>query len=112
MPMLLGVFDQPDHIAGAAKKLGDRGYTDLETFSPAPFAEVDDAVLEKPSPVRLYTLIGGRGNDIKLGETGDDLLISNNGDGSDLIQIAEIANTTVGNFETGAGADNDIFVGA
>jgi len=34
------------------------------------------------------------------------------GDGSDLIQIAEIANTTVANFETGAGADDDIFVGA
>jgi len=59
MPTLLGVFEQPDHIAGAARRLRDRGYEDLETYSPAPFPEVDDAVLEKPSPVRLYTLIGG-----------------------------------------------------
>jgi hypothetical protein len=59
MPTLLGVFEQPDHIAQAARKLRDRGYSDIETFSPAPFAEVDDAVIDKPSPVRLYTLIGG-----------------------------------------------------
>ena len=59
MPMLLGVFEQPDQIAGAARRLRDRGYTDIETFSPAPFKEVEDAVNEKPSPVRLYTLIGG-----------------------------------------------------
>ncbi len=59
MPMLLGVFEQPDQIAGAARRLRDRGYTDIETFSPAPFKEVEDAVNEKPSPVRLYTLLGG-----------------------------------------------------
>lgn len=34
------------------------------------------------------------------------------GDGSDLVQIAEIANTAVGNFEIGSGAGDDIFVGA
>jgi hypothetical protein len=59
MPTLLGVFTQPDHIAAAARRLRDRGYTDLETYSPAPFREVDDAVIEKPSRVRLFTLIGG-----------------------------------------------------
>jgi len=59
MPTLLGVFDRPDHIAAAARRLRDRGYGDLETYSPAPFREVDDAVIEKPSRVRLYTLIGG-----------------------------------------------------
>jgi hypothetical protein len=59
MPQLLGVFTEPDHIAGAARRLRDRGYTDLETFSPAPFEEVDDAVDPKPSRVRIFTLIGG-----------------------------------------------------
>ena len=59
MPTLLGVFDRPDQIAAAARRLRDRGYDDLETYSPAPFAEVDDAVIEKPSRVRLFTLIGG-----------------------------------------------------
>jgi hypothetical protein len=59
MPLLLGVFEQPAHIAGAARRLRDRGYTDLESFSPAPFDEVDEAMNEKPSSVRAYTLIGG-----------------------------------------------------
>jgi hypothetical protein len=59
MPQLLGVFTEPAHIAEAAERLRNRGYTDLETFSPAPFAEVDDALLPKPSPVRVFTLIGG-----------------------------------------------------
>ena len=59
MPTLLGVFDRPDHVAAAARQLRGRGYDDLETYSPAPFAEVDDAVIEKPSRVRLFTLIGG-----------------------------------------------------
>jgi len=59
MPTLLGVFDRPDQIAAAAQRLRNRGYEDIETYSPAPFAEVDDAVIEKPSTVRLFTLIGG-----------------------------------------------------
>ena len=58
MPTVLGVFEQPAHIATAAKKLRDRGYTDLETYSPAPFPEVDDAVIEHPSRVRWFTLVG------------------------------------------------------
>ncbi len=59
MPLLLGVFEEPADIAIAARRLLDRGYTDLETFSPAPFAELDDAMDEKPSRVRAYTLVGG-----------------------------------------------------
>jgi hypothetical protein len=59
MPTLLGVFEHPHEIAAAAQRLRDRGYGDVETYSPAPFAEVDDAVIEKPSRVRLFTLIGG-----------------------------------------------------
>lgn len=59
MAVLLGVFDRPDRIAAAARKLRDRGYTNIETFSPAPFEEVDEAVIDKPSGVRVYTLVGG-----------------------------------------------------
>ena len=59
MPTLLGVYERPDQVAEVATRLRARGYTDLDTYSPAPFAEVDDAVNEKPSRVRLYTLIGG-----------------------------------------------------
>jgi hypothetical protein len=59
MPQLLGVFTQPHDIAAAARRLRDRGFSDIETFSPAPFEEVDEAVLPKPSPVRAFTLVGG-----------------------------------------------------
>ncbi len=59
MPTLLGVFDTPGNVATVCKRLRGRGYGDLETFSPAPFAEVEDAVIEKPSRVRIFTLVGG-----------------------------------------------------
>jgi len=59
MPRLRGSYDRPDRIAEAITQLKGRGYTDLETYAPAPFPEVDNAVIEKPSPVRLFTLVGG-----------------------------------------------------
>jgi hypothetical protein len=59
MPRLLAVFELPQQVVDAVTQLRGRGYLDLETYSPAPFAEVEDAVIEKPSRVRLYTLVGG-----------------------------------------------------
>ena len=59
MSVLLGVFDFPGQIAAAVTQLRARGYTDIETYTPAPFPEVDDALIDKPSRVRLLTLIGG-----------------------------------------------------
>ena len=59
MPTLLGVFDQPSDVAAAVHKLRGRGIGDVETYSPAPFQEVDDAVHPGPSPVRYFTLFGG-----------------------------------------------------
>ena len=58
MPRLLAVFDRPDHTAEAVTHLKGRGFDDLETYAPAPFPEVEDAVDPKPSRVRLWTLIG------------------------------------------------------
>ena len=59
MPTLLGVFDQPSDVAAAVYKLRGRGIGDVETYSPAPFQEIDDAVRPGPSPVRYFTLFGG-----------------------------------------------------
>jgi hypothetical protein len=59
MPDVLGIWNDPGDVAEAVTRLRGRGYTDLETYSPAPFTEVDDAAIEKPSRVRLFTLIGG-----------------------------------------------------
>ncbi len=59
MPSIIGVYDQPDPLVDVVKRLKNRGYDNLEVYSPAPFAEIDDAVIEKPSRVRIFTLIGG-----------------------------------------------------
>ena len=59
MPTLASVFDRPADVVKVVTKLRGRGFKDLETYSPAPFEEIDDAVHEKPSAVRVYTLIGG-----------------------------------------------------
>lgn len=59
MARLVGIFELPSQVAAAVKQLKSRGYTDIETYAPAPFPEVDDAVHPKPSKVRLMTLIGG-----------------------------------------------------
>ena len=59
MPTLLAVFDQPAPVAEAAQRLKIRGYTDMEIYSPAAFRELEEAIDEKPSRVRLFTLIGG-----------------------------------------------------
>jgi len=59
MPRILGVFDMPGKTAAAIDQIRGRGYTDIVTYAPAPFTEVEDAVDPKPSRVRLFTLIGG-----------------------------------------------------
>ena len=59
MPTLVSVFDLPSNTAAAVRKLKDRGFDDLKTYSPAPFTELEEAEDPKPSKVRRFTLIGG-----------------------------------------------------
>jgi hypothetical protein len=59
MPSLLGVFETPGPVASAATRLKNRGFSEMEIYSPAPFEELDDVLDEKPSRVRIWTLIGG-----------------------------------------------------
>ena len=59
MPSLLAVFDKPGSVAAVARRLKNRGYQKLEVYSPAAFHELLYAVHDKPSKVRLWTLIGG-----------------------------------------------------
>jgi len=59
MPALVGVFELPSAVAEAAKKLRQRGFKELEIYSPVPSHELDHAVDEGPSRVRIFTLIGG-----------------------------------------------------
>ena len=41
MPRLLGVYDLPGKTAAAIEQIRGRGYTDIVTYAPAPFAEVE-----------------------------------------------------------------------
>ena len=60
MPVLMGVFDQADPICDVARSIRDRGLaTDMEAYAPAAFSELENAIDEKPSRVRIFTLIGG-----------------------------------------------------
>jgi hypothetical protein len=59
MPLLVGTFSDPGPVAEAARRLRGRGITKLEIYSPAAFPELDDALDEKPSKVRIFTLVGG-----------------------------------------------------
>ncbi|HVP30082.1 MAG TPA: DUF3341 domain-containing protein [Myxococcota bacterium] len=59
MPLLVGVFDAPGNVVGSIERLRNRGYDEVEVYCPAPFPEIDDALIEKPSRVRLFTLVGG-----------------------------------------------------
>ena len=59
MPSLVGVFEAPVPVAEAAKKLRRRGFEELEIYSPVPSHELDHVIDERPSRVRIFTLIGG-----------------------------------------------------
>jgi molybdopterin-containing oxidoreductase family membrane subunit len=59
VPTLVAVFDQPMSLADAARRLKKRGYAEMEIYAPAAFRELEDLIDEKPSRVRLFTLIGG-----------------------------------------------------
>ena len=59
MPTLVSVFDFPDDVATVVKKLRGRGFEEIEAYSPAPFEQIADALDERPSKVRAFTLVGG-----------------------------------------------------
>ena len=59
MPTLVSIFDFPDDTALAIRKLKGRGFDELESYSPAPFEQIDEAMDERPSKVRAFTLVGG-----------------------------------------------------
>ena len=59
MATVVSVFDLPSKTASAIRKLKDRGFDDLTTYSPAPFPEIEEAEDPRPSKVRVFTLVGG-----------------------------------------------------
>ena len=58
-PGVLGVFSHLDATLEAIKKLRAAGHTDFTVYSPIPRHEIEDALGQAVSPVRMFTLIGG-----------------------------------------------------
>jgi len=58
-PGVLGVFAFLDNTLDAIKKLRAAGHTDFTVYSPIPRHEIEDALGQAVSPVRMFTLIGG-----------------------------------------------------
>lgn len=59
MAELVSVFEFPSDVASVVRKLKARGFTDLTTYSPAPFVEIEEAEDPRPSRVRAFHLVGG-----------------------------------------------------
>jgi hypothetical protein len=58
-PGVLGVFAHLDATVDAVKRLRADGHTDFTVYSPIPRHELEDALEQPTSPVRMFTLIGG-----------------------------------------------------
>jgi hypothetical protein len=58
-PGVLGVFPYLDATLDAIKQLRAAGHTDFTVYSPIPRHEIEDALGQPVSPVRMFTLIGG-----------------------------------------------------
>ena len=58
-PGVLGVFGHVDAVVDAIGQLRKAGHTDFTVYSPIPRHEIEDALGQPVSPVRMFTLIGG-----------------------------------------------------
>ncbi len=57
-PGIVGVFGQLDATVAAIEALKARGFANYRVYSPVPRPELADALVQKPSAVRLFTLFG------------------------------------------------------
>lgn len=58
-PGVLGVFGALDATTAAIRQLKGGGHKDLTVYSPIPRHEIEDALDQPVSPVRMFTLVGG-----------------------------------------------------
>lgn len=56
---IVGSFRYLDNLLRAIKGLKAAGYQNLQSLSPIPHHEIDEALAKPSSPVRVFTLIGG-----------------------------------------------------
>jgi molybdopterin-containing oxidoreductase family membrane subunit len=58
-PGVLGVFEHLDSAVAAIRQLKAGGHRDLTVYSPIPRHELEEALDQPVSPVRMFTLVGG-----------------------------------------------------
>jgi Protein of unknown function (DUF3341) len=56
---VLGAFDHVDGACAAIRELKASGHKDLTVYTAAPNHEIETAIGDPVSPVRLFTLVGG-----------------------------------------------------
>lgn len=56
---LLASFEHLDSTVGAVKGLRKDGFEEITTFAPYPDHHIEEALGYGPSPVRVFTLVGG-----------------------------------------------------
>jgi hypothetical protein len=56
---VLGIFSHLDATLEAIRKLRADGHADFTVYSPIPRHEIEDALGQAVSPVRIFTLVGG-----------------------------------------------------
>ncbi|HTY12381.1 MAG TPA: DUF3341 domain-containing protein [Bacteroidota bacterium] len=54
-----GIFAHFDTCLAVIKRLPAEGFKEIEVYSPTPHHEIAHALKRKPSPVRVFTLVGG-----------------------------------------------------
>jgi molybdopterin-containing oxidoreductase family membrane subunit len=54
-----GIFAHLDTLLAAMKQLPGEGFREMEVYSPTPHHEIAHLLDRKPSPVRVFTLVGG-----------------------------------------------------
>ncbi|HRP07817.1 MAG TPA: DUF3341 domain-containing protein, partial [Gemmatimonadales bacterium] len=59
VPGVLGSFEHVDGAADAIRELKRSGHADLTVYTAAPNHEIEEAIGDPISPVRLVTLVGG-----------------------------------------------------
>ncbi len=54
-----GIYGHLDTCLAVVRRLPAEGFTEIEVYSPTPHHEISHALGRKPSPVRVFTLLGG-----------------------------------------------------
>ena len=58
-PYLFAVYPHVDRLVAGIKALKESGQKEIQVYSPVPHHDIEHALGAKPSPVRVFTLVGG-----------------------------------------------------